>query len=68
MIGHRNFNCFVMIFSNELEPTGIYVTVAIFYNSTILIYVVLYAMYQLYCIYNVTQCIMSSYISHIYLY
>ena len=57
-----------MIFSNELEPTGIYVTVAIFYNSTILIYVVLYAMYQLYCIYNVTQCIMSSYISHIYLY
>ena len=57
-----------MIFSNELEPTGIYVTVAIFYNSTILIYVVLYAMYQLYCIYNVTQCIMSSYISYTYLY
>ena len=59
-----------MIFSNELEPTGIYVTVAIFYNSTILVllYVVLYAMYQLYCIYNVTQCIMSSYISYIYLY
>ena len=57
-----------MVFSNELEPAGIYVTVAIFYNSTILIYVVLYAMYQLYCIYNVTQCIMSSYISYIYLY
>ena len=57
-----------MIFSNELEPTGIYVTVAIFYNSIILIYVVLYAMYQLYCIYNVTQCIMSSYINCTYLY
>ena len=57
-----------MIFSNELEPTGIYVTVAIFYNSTILIYVVLYAMYQLYCIYNVTHCIMSSYINCTYLY
>ena len=25
-----------MIFSNELERTGIYVTVAIFYNSTII--------------------------------